>query len=78
MGQPVLVEIYFICYNDIDILQVEVEGPFWAGCEPISNPNQSPAFVAPIPEIQEVTYFTSHRKFEINPMRKGLMSTFLH
>ena len=56
MGQPVLVEIHFICYNDIDILQVEVEGPFWAGCEPISS-NQSPAFVAPIPEIQQVASF---------------------
>ena len=63
MGQPLLEEIHFICNNDVDILQhahgwleVEVEGPFWAGCEPISS-NQSPAFVAPIPEIQEVASF---------------------
>ena len=62
MGQPLLEEIHFICNNDVDILQhahgwlVEVEGSFWAGCKPISS-NQSPASVAPIPEIQEVTSF---------------------
>ena len=46
MGQPVLVEI-------------QVERQFWAGCKPISS-NQSPAFVAPISEIQQATSFTSH------------------